>query len=86
MNFCPNCGVKIEIENSKFCPNCGFSLQVVNEKSEESKTSEKSMDMKPEKVTNAVGDPVVEEIESEYTAKNAYHLGFKFEDIVQELF
>ena len=26
-NFCPNCGVKIEVQNPKFCPNCGVNLQ-----------------------------------------------------------
>jgi uncharacterized membrane protein YvbJ len=33
MNFCPNCGGKIDIENAKFCSNCGFNFQEKKERS-----------------------------------------------------
>lgn len=85
MNFCPNCGGKIEIENAKFCPNCGFNFQ-------EKKTSEESkIQIEPENTNKEqkLSPPQVvneeETEESEYTAKNAYALGFKFEDTVEEI-
>jgi len=84
MSFCPNCGVKIEIENSKFCPNCGFSLQVIKkEVSESPKIQEKIEEAKQEIAASSIDEEETEE--SEYTAKNAYALGFKFEDTVEAI-
>lgn len=83
MSFCSNCGAKIEVENSKFCSKCGFNLQVKKEASEAPKIQETSEDIEQEKITPSVIDGKTEE--SEYSAKNAYALGFKFEDTVEQI-
>ena len=83
MNFCPNCGGKIEIENAKFCPNCGFNFQEKKvSESSEIKIEPKNTSIEREDSPQQVVDEEETE-ESEYTAKNAYALGFKFEDTVE---
>ncbi|GFO97304.1 hypothetical protein ig2599ANME_1504 [groundwater metagenome] len=84
MNFCPNCGGKKEIENAKSCPNCGFNFQdkKINEEPRIQIESDTKI-MQKSSAQQVVDEEETEE--SEYTAKNAYALGFKFEDTVEEI-
>jgi hypothetical protein len=84
MSFCSNCGIKIETENSKFCSNCGFSFEVKKNVNESPKIQEK---IELTSMGSAIASVAYEEEveESEYTAKNAYSLGFQFEDTVEAI-
>ncbi|MBU4077340.1 MAG: restriction endonuclease [Euryarchaeota archaeon] len=84
MNFCPNCGGKKEIENAKFCPNCGFNFQDTKINEEPRIQIESDTKIMQKSSTPQVVDEDETE-ESEYNAKNAYALGFKFEDTVEEI-
>lgn len=83
MSFCPNCGVQIEVANSRFCSKCGFCLQVKKEAGEVPIVQENPEYIDQEKIASTVVDEETEE--SEYSAKNAYALGFKFEDTVEQI-
>ncbi len=84
MSFCPNCGEKIEIENSKFCSKCGFSLEVKKDVNKSPQIQEKIESPSMETSTASAVDEEETE-ESEYTAKNAYALGFQFDDTVEAI-
>lgn len=82
MKFCPNCGEKIQTINTKFCSECGFSIIGKNETS--SAIDLDNIDIDQENITSTV---LVDEEneESEYSSKNAYALGIKFEDTVEQI-
>ena len=82
LKFCPKCGETIQIINTKFCSECGFSLI---EKDETSKSIDLDcIDIEQENITSTV--LIDEELEeSEYSSKNAYTLGVKFEDTVEQI-
>jgi hypothetical protein len=84
MSFCSNCGAKIESENSKFCSNCGFSFELKKDVNKSPKIQEKIESPSMETATASVVDEEETE-ESEYTTKNAYSLGFQFEDTVEAI-
>lgn len=47
LEYCPNCGHKIEPDND-FCPNCGFDIKKFIEENKEESAEEKSVESSPE--------------------------------------
>lgn len=100
MPYCPNCGVKLKIENAKFCPECGFNLTIMSsdQKQEQSisSTTVVAVSGKTDQELAVSTSPSViptpfsgEKPEDEKPASfrfNPYDLGVKLEETVEKIY
>lgn len=85
MNFCPDCGEKIETESAKFCSNCGSNLQILKKVSNIPKKAEDDSKILNQPSPLIIGEKEEAIENADYIAKNAYILGDKFETMVEEI-
>jgi hypothetical protein len=90
MKFCPNCGVKLEVQQAKFCPECGASLAKTT--SNDSRILEPSVKQTSIPNSASKGTPVIAPIlepdlsEQDLPEINIYELGVKLEEVVEKIY
>jgi hypothetical protein len=68
--YCPNCGVKLDVQVAKFCPECGLALGA----------------SKSEKSVNEDSPYPIKTLQEHVPEINAYELGTKLEEVVETIY